>query len=288
MIDAQPVDPVDRMLAAYGFSGPWTSLHATGLANRIYAAGDVVLRVATDHPDAVPDAHTESVAAPVAYSAGIKTPRLLAFDDSRTLVDRPFSIWERVHGETLGNAGLGARQNESAWREVGQEIARLHSRIRVCPDPRGYLDTPGYELDLQPTLSRLAGTGAMSRESIREIERLLGELDPHVNAASHELCFVHNDLHEMNLMCTPAGGLLALIDWGDAGWGDPALDFAAVPLGMMFAALDGYGDENRTKLGAFYEARIIWSKLHNAMDDAIDEPGRPIPLGQFRTFLNRG
>src|SRR5215472_8057848 len=101
-----PADPVDEILAAYRLSGPWQRLEATGIANRIYATQDLVLRVATDHPDAIVDARTESVAAPVAREAGILTPRLIAFDDSRTIVDRPFSLWERVHGETLGRADL--------------------------------------------------------------------------------------------------------------------------------------------------------------------------------------
>ena len=58
-------DPVDTILAVHGCSGSWTALSPTGVANRIYATADVVLRVATDHPDAVPDARTESVAAQV-------------------------------------------------------------------------------------------------------------------------------------------------------------------------------------------------------------------------------
>jgi hypothetical protein len=78
------------------------SLPPTGLASHIFATRDVVLRLATDHPDGVVDARTESVAAPVARAAGILTPRLIAFDDTRTLVERPFSLWERVHGEALG------------------------------------------------------------------------------------------------------------------------------------------------------------------------------------------
>ncbi len=280
------IDPVDAILAAHGFSSPWTLLNATGVANRIYATADIVLRVATDHPQAVPDARTESVAAPAAREAGIRTPRLLVFDDSPALVSGPFSIWERVRGETLGSAGMDIRRRKRVWGQVGEEIARLHGRVHACPDPHGYLDTPGYELNLEPTLARLVDAGSASRKVEREIEQLLGELAPHVVAAGHERCFVHNDLHEMNVMCTRAGDLLALIDWGDAGWGDPALDFAAVPLEMIPAGLEGYGAANRIKLGPFPEARIIWAKLHDAMDDAIDKPGRPIPLSFFRTFLD--
>jgi aminoglycoside phosphotransferase (APT) family kinase protein len=279
------IDPVDALLAAHGFSGAWTTLTATGLANRIYATADVVLRVATDHPEAVSDAHTESVAAPAAHEAGIRTPRLLAFDDSRTLVDRPFSIWERIHGVPVGGAGLDGHQRTTVWYAIGEEIAELHRRVRVCHDPRGYLDAPGYELDLQPTVARLVEAGAASPELAREIARFLDELAPYMSVANHERCFVHNDLHEMNVMCTPAGALLALIDWGDAGWGDPVLDFVGTPLPMMSAAFDGYGRANRQRLGSCPEARIVWAKLHEAMDDAIDHPGTAIPLTAFRSFL---
>src|SRR5215475_12521378 len=114
------------MFSAYGVRGAWQSLTSTGVANWIYATRDVVLRVATDHRDGVPDARTESVAAPAAYAAGILTPRMIAFDDTRTLVDRPFSLWERVHGVTLGQITLSGEARVAAWRSVGRELARLH------------------------------------------------------------------------------------------------------------------------------------------------------------------
>jgi hypothetical protein len=117
-------DLIDAMFARHGVSGPWEPLPSTGLANLIYATRDVVLRVATDHPDGLVDARTESVAAPVARAAGILTPRLIAFDDTRTMVDRPFSLWERVHGETLGLVNLPSCQMADAWRDVGRELTR--------------------------------------------------------------------------------------------------------------------------------------------------------------------
>ncbi len=42
---------VDAIFARHGMSGPWKALPSLGLANRIFATDDVVLRVATDHPD---------------------------------------------------------------------------------------------------------------------------------------------------------------------------------------------------------------------------------------------
>src|SRR5262249_23915275 len=118
-------DLVDAMFERHGIPGPWAPMRATGVANRIYATQEVVLRVATDQAEIFWDARTESVAAPAAYAAGIQTPRLIAFDDSRTLLDRPFSLWERVHGETLGLLELGPGQLSDCWRQVGRELFRL-------------------------------------------------------------------------------------------------------------------------------------------------------------------
>jgi aminoglycoside phosphotransferase (APT) family kinase protein len=279
------IDPVDEILAAYRVAGPWQRLEATGVANRIYATPDLVLRVATDHPDAIVDARTESIAAPVARDAGILTPWLIAFDDSRTIVDRPFSLWERVHGETLGRADLRGNIREAIWGEVGQQIARLHKRVKSCPDPNGYLDTPGRELRLGLILQRFADGGHIGGAVIREIEDLLSELSPFVSLGnSGPDCFIHNDLHEWNIMCDAQGGLLAVIDWGDAGWGDPTLDFAAIPLDFISAALEGY--DHIERLGKYAEARIVWDHLHNSLEDAIDDPTGTVPVVAYRRFLD--
>jgi hypothetical protein len=171
-------DPVDAILALYGAPGPWQPLARTGVANRIYVTADVVLRVATDHADAVADARTESVAAPVARAAGVLTPRLIAFNDERTLIDRPFSLWERVHGETLGLVDLASHQRQSLWCEVGREIARLHTRVKACPDPNGYLDTPERDTRLDLILQCLIDRGYASAAAAAEIEDLIAELAP--------------------------------------------------------------------------------------------------------------
>src|SRR5262249_28853169 len=50
----------DAITSAHGILGRWRELPATGVANRIYVTRDVVLRVASDHPDAIADAQKES------------------------------------------------------------------------------------------------------------------------------------------------------------------------------------------------------------------------------------
>jgi aminoglycoside phosphotransferase (APT) family kinase protein len=278
---------VDALFARHGISARWRPLPSLGLANRIFATDDVVLRVATDHPDGVPDARTESVAAPVARAAGILTPRLIAFDDTRTLVDRPFSLWERVHGETLGVATLAPPQMTAVWRSVGSELAKLHLRVRECADPYGFLDQPERDQDISGVLERLVDAARVDIDTAGRIERLAEELRPRVAEVS-EPRFIHDDIHAMNVMCSSSGELLAIIDWGDAGWGDPALDFAAIPFDDVPSALQGYEAEAPGLLGRDPEARIVWNKLLDALDDLWETPARPLNLTTFHRVIREG
>src|SRR5579885_733322 len=68
------------------------------------------------------------------------------------------------------------------------------------------------------------------------------------------------------------GKLLALIDWGDAGWGDPTLEFAAIPFDAVCVALDGCNTTGR--LGDDASARVVWDHLQNALDKVIEDPNR--------------
>jgi aminoglycoside phosphotransferase (APT) family kinase protein len=229
-----------------------------------------VLRIATDHAEAVEDARTESVAAPIAREAGVLVPRLLAFDDSRALVDRPYSIWERIHGETLGLLPRDHRRDRETWHAVGRQLAVLHRRVSESPDPHGWLDHPDREMDLAERVAQLAASACLDAATATEIERWIEALRPAVAAATHR-CFLHNDIHDMNVMCSQSGSVLAIIDWGDAGWGDPVLEFAQVPLAAVPFVMTGYESEAVDLLGDLPEARVIWDKLDYALYAVQDD-----------------
>ncbi len=90
----------------------------------------------------------------------------------------------------------------------------------------------------------------------------------------------------MNIMCTRGDELLALIDWGDAGWGDPTFDFAQIPLLAIPNVLEGYREVAPYLLGGTLKERIIWDKLNDAMVKALEYSHDNIPLDEFRKFLN--
>ena len=256
---------ISAIFARHHVRGPWHALPAHGIANHIFATDDVVLRIATDHPEARPDARTEIVAAPVARTHGIAVPRLLGFEAG------VYSLWERVHAETLSALPFLPR----AWRELGGELARLHDRVRACDDPDGWLDTPGPYDDPTPQLRALAARGAVASDAAATLERWLDALRPAL-AQPARRCFLHNDAHDGNVMCTRAGALVALIDWGDAGWGDPAQELGSVPIEAVPHVVAGYEAAGGELSGS--EANIMWDQIGSAVDgvetgdraDAID------------------
>lgn len=254
------------------------------MANRIYATHEVVIRVAREHEEALRDARTESIAAPVAYAAGLLTPSLLIFDDSGELLDRPYSVWERVHGETLGLLAPEPHSMRRTWRQVGQQMAQLHGRIEAVDDPNSYLHEPTRTMALPSLLEELAATGRVTDNLETAISRLIDELAPAVREEP-DPCFLHSDIHGMNIMCSRHEELLALIDWGDAGWGDPTLDFRQIPLAVFRSVLEGYQDVAPELLGATLKERMVWDKLADAMARALRDPECSIPVDDYLRIL---
>ena len=257
---------------------------STGIANRIYATKEFVLRIALDEPDALADARTEWIAAPVARAAGVLTPRLVACDDSRRLTKTLYSIWERVAGEPLGLFGRHARIPLSTWQSLGTELARLHTAVTACPDPNGWLDTPSLG-DPREALTTLIAANRLAAPIATALATWLDRLQRAIVAAPAPR-FLHDDLHEMNILVAADGSLAALIDWGDAGWGDPALDFAAVPIDAMTSALESYERLAPELLGDAVEARILWARLDDALGRLALDARRSGKLQELVRFVN--
>ena len=96
--------------------------------------------------------------------------------------------------------------------------------------------------------------------------------------------FLHNDIHAMNLMCRKDDTLLGIIDWGDAGWGDPVLEFAQVPVAALPYILAGYSSEAHTLLAGDPETRIMWDKLGALLEDLLEHGASRHSLEEIRRF----
>lgn len=263
-------------------------LPEVGVFNAIWCIGDgVVLRVPRDHPAFVAAARKESVAVPAARGAGVRTPRMISFDDSLDLLPVPYSLYERVRGETLGllegdPAGDPAGAS-GVWEELGRDLALLHAGV-AGDGPAAGLDLEGMP-DPRPWPDEMAGEGRFTAAEARWISAWLHQLSPANDGVPRR--FLHGDSQATNVM-VEAGSLryIAVLDWGSCGWGDPAWDFAGVPLRAVPAMLEGYravapleGDETA-------EARILWRHLQLSLYlmRRGPQPGKSWaerPLGMF-------
>lgn len=130
-------------------SHPITRLPDTGIFNAIYLLGTTaIMRIPRQHPAHYHALYNESIAVPLARHVGVCTPDLLVHDDTRTLLPVPYTIYERVQGETLSGLDLEPGETPEVWRELGRDLSRLHVGIEreglgvalddqaTLPDPR--------------------------------------------------------------------------------------------------------------------------------------------------------
>jgi len=257
----------------------------TGLANWVFALDSAhVLRVARPTAVAEADAYTESVAVPAAVAAGIATPALLVFDDSRSHLDTPFTIYDRVPGAPVGLTELPPEKLAAVYTATGREMARIHDRITACEDPHGRLDRP----ECSPAWSHLEAAraaGAISAGDARWIERLLGEIEPAL-ATTPQPRFLHGDVLPMNIM-VHRDRFEAIIDWGDAGWAEPGCDFWGILPHLDEHAFTGYQAE--APLDPSAVARALWEQASRALRHLVETERRPIAvelLGQLHAYVD--
>lgn len=203
----------------------------------------------------------EALAAPIARAAGVRTPALVA---AALDGDEPHTMWERIDG-----APLAEREAAAAWREIGRQLAILHVRARC--EPSGVLFSRDKR-DARPHLHALAP------ERAAFFARWLDRLE-RVPAAPARL--LHNDIQALNVLCAPAGA--TLIDWGDAGWGDPASELGSIPMPRVPDVLDGY--EEVASLGQQVEARILRAVIGQGVRK-LAERARERPLRELQAFLD--
>jgi aminoglycoside phosphotransferase (APT) family kinase protein len=242
----------------------FSRLPEIGIFNAIYALGDdLILRIPRSHPAFTAAARKEALAAPAARAAGIRTPALIIFDDTLDLLPVPFTIYERVHGATLGLLDREPEDTPDGWREIGRDLALLHSRVA---DAGAIADIAGELLpDPRLLLDEIAQEGYVTA---MEARWLTGWLDRLAAAALAPMPrrFLHGDLQTTNIMVRGDSlAYLALLDWGSAGWGDPAWDFAGVPLRAAPWLLAGHREVTLLDNDETAEARVLWRHLQLAL-----------------------
>lgn len=259
---------------------------ASGVANFVYSVGDeLVLRIPRSEAF-VADLCKEAVVIPVARRFGVRTPEVVAFDGGCSEVGVPFMVLRRVVGVDLASpelAGSSLGGTEQVFQQVGRELAKLHRVTSGAVAERAEIPLQGDAGDPRSLVEGLRADGMIDTEATRWLggwfDRLSARGVVGEQLEQQRLVLVHGDIAPQNLLVSPNGAeLRGIVDWGDAMWAEPAVEFAKMPLVSVPAMLDGYrevgGDEQDFGL-AELEARVLWYHLMWALARLKDPAPMP-------------
>ncbi|MEO6468930.1 MAG: aminoglycoside phosphotransferase family protein [Acidimicrobiia bacterium] len=240
--------------------GPIEPMPSNGVVHSLWSLGsEYVLRVPKAEEMCLGDLRAEVVAIPVARAARVRTPALVAFDDSCDLIDVPYAIVERVDGSDLSQLAHDDVRLPDLFRQLGVQLATLHTA--PLPDPHPWFRVPG-RWDVDVLLGETVAAGMLDTSAQRWFARVLEETT--TDASTPRRCFLHNDVKPDNMMANHRDELV-LIDWGDAGMGDPAHDLAGLRAAAIAQALVGYREIVEPTTDPTLEQRIVHLALANAV-----------------------
>ena len=282
-------DDLAPFLRKHGLNGALRYIGG-GFVNFVYLLGDdKVLRL--NRPDrGTEDAYTEAVAVPAVRAAGIKAPELIVFDDSNDAAPNVATVYARARGFALGTLRVEQSELPSLYREIGRETARLHTRVTRVEDPNGWLDYAEYH-DPAAMIEPAFAAGRIDRVSGDWLMKWSGRIAPLLDFGVKK-AFTHNDLHAGNTMVLSGPlRLSAVIDWGDAAWFDPMVDFETMPVWCVPWALEGYRSEGGAVDPTFI-GRLLWHNIGTLLEWENDgdrshepDPWVPLPASLWANFV---
>jgi aminoglycoside phosphotransferase (APT) family kinase protein len=244
-------DLVRSIAERHGLSADVAPMPKGGMVNDAWSIGGThVLRIVAEgmDPECDTEAPREAAVVPLLTAAGIRTPRLVAHG----IEGRPYTIYERAPGELIGFSTASYGHFAPAWRQLGHDLRALHS-VTVTEEVRAHLHVdkgPDYEKWIARAIER----GALDQATAEDVRATAKRLDRPAPRA----CLVHNDVHPWNLMSdTSTGSLTAILDWGDAAYGDPARDFGMMPLPCVPAMLEAYTDDPQEREDIAARALVV-------------------------------
>ncbi len=210
-----------------------------GMVNEAWQiGGGHILRIVKEggDPECDSEAPREATVVPLLVAAGMTVPRLVAHDTQ--FAPRPYTLYELATGELIGFSKHPIEHYAPAYRQIGRELFVLHN-IAVNESIRSGLRTDG-PVDIPKAVAKTIKVGAITQEEGDDIVAMVAHLDK-IGGHPPGSRLIHNDVHPWNLMGDPSTGVLtAILDWGDTTHGDPARDFASMPLQCVPLMIEGY------------------------------------------------
>ncbi|WP_166678568.1 phosphotransferase family protein [Kribbella voronezhensis] len=251
---------IPALAARYGVRPDQIHEVPGGVANRTYTLGDHLFLRIPRSQEFEADLVKEVAIIPVARAAGVRTPAIVDFDDTRALVDAPYLVMERIHATDLVDSPA---EHPSLWLELGEQVHRLHDIEAQHLD-----GVPTDEdSDPRPTVDRLAADGFIDAGTAKWLLAWFDRLATWFDRAAPKV-LLHGDLAAQNVMVDQDGRFHALIDWGDAAWGPAGAEFAKLRLEQVARLLPGYRQAGHGEL----EAAALWFHLSWGLSNLTGPP----------------
>ena len=259
----------------------------SGVANHVFHLGhDLVLRIPRTELF-LPDLVKEAAVIPAARDAGVRTPEVVSFDDTCSAVNVPYMVLTRAPGTDLARLALSTAETQRVFHQVGQELAKLHRLTPSTAAGLGAIPMNDDATDPRALTLRLLAEGWLDADTSRWLTDWIDRLSTRLPPDPAQV-LLHGDIAPQNLLVSPnTARLTAIVDWGDAQWADPAIEFAKTPLSGIPAMLDGYRQETgdtsspHTPSSPSWEARVLWIHLTWALSRLADSA--PNPGARHRT-----
>ena len=253
-------DEVHEIAARYGVRPEAVLEVPGGVANQAFALGDRLFLRIPRSQEFEADLLKEVAVIPVARAAGVRTPAIVDFDDTRALVDAPYMVIDRVHATDLFHKPA---HDPSLWLELGEQVRLLHDINHQQLD-----GVPVHEDgDPRPTVDRLATSGFIDAGTANWLLSWFDRLATRFDREAPKV-LLHGDLAPQNLLVDEAGRYCALIDWGDAAWGPAGAEFAKLRLEHVAELLPAYGHAGHGEL----EAAALWFHLSWGLSNLTGPP----------------
>lgn len=251
---AQRIDPGSRLLRAWPPAG---GISATITALELEQPGGAIKRVIVRRPAAQalerdPDAAArEYRLLQLTRSSGLPTQAPLYLDQSGTLFPTPFLVLEYVDGAPqFAFPDLNAAMQQLAW-----QLAAIHRVDSYALDTSLLL---GQATDAAAIFGARPGTLDQSLDEGR-IRDILEAAWPFRRPNAPAL--LHGDYWPGNILWRD-GKLAAVIDWEDAGLGDPLVDLSISRLDLAWIfgteAMDSFTEQYRSRMPIDYTDLAYW------------------------------
>jgi aminoglycoside phosphotransferase (APT) family kinase protein len=186
----------------------------------------------------------ERTSAPVA--------EILAYDTSRTRVDRDYLLMERLPGIALTHFSAGPRQLDRILEQTGRYLREIH---QITADRYGYLgahrcmepqpDWAGaFKVMWNKMVDDIVGAGYYDQAEESYVRALL---DSHYALFDRPVTsrLLHMDIWSQNILVSEDADVTGIIDFDRALWGDKEIEFAVLDYcGISEPAFwRGYGRE---------------------------------------------